>query len=156
MKRVFVCSPLRGPDGQPSETNIKLARLLMRAVFDTGHAPFVPHLLYPQVLSEATRDLDISFQANFAYLDVCDEVWAYAHDLTGCSKGMRAEFEYVMEWCSAEWLWMPPEFARVKLAHEHKQLTMTQHIAHCERCQRYTGLNSQRLCLECFAGGTPT
>lgn len=155
--RIYVCSPLRGADGQPSETNIKLARLLMRAVFDAGHAPFVPHLLYPQVLSESTVDLDKSFLANFAFLDVCDEIWVYAYDILNCSKGMAAEVAYADRpgFPAPVIRFMPPEFERVKLAHDHEQLNYTQHIAHCVKCERYTGLNSQRLCLECFAGGTP-
>jgi hypothetical protein len=147
---------LRGPDGQPAEQNIKLARLLMRAVFDAGHAPFVPHLLFPQVLSENEADLKRSFEANYRWLDVCDEVWVYADDELGLSRGMALEVKYVLGSASeAVVRFMPPEFEAVRAAFEHEQLTMIQHIAHCEQCQRYTGLNSQKLCLECFAGGTP-
>jgi hypothetical protein len=46
----------------------------MRAVFDAGHAPFTPHLLYPQVLSESPKDLAAAFAANYAFLDVCDRI----------------------------------------------------------------------------------
>lgn len=163
-QRVFVCSPLRGRDGQPTESNIKLARLLMKAVFDAGHAPFVPHLLYPQVLSESVTDLDLGFAANFAYLDVCDKMWVYANDYESCSFGMKREVLYVISMAEERvngqpvvrpvLVFMPTAFERVREAHEHEQLNMIQHIAHCAKCERYTGLNSQRLCLACFAGDT--
>lgn len=124
MRRVYVCSPLRGPDGQPSEANILLARRLMRAVFDAGHAPFVPHLLYPQVLTESEDDLKIAFAANFRFLYACEEVWVSARSLEDCSRGMRAEIEDVEKsratmpngqpyrpWPKV--IFMPPEFEKV-------------------------------------------
>ncbi len=160
--RIYVCSPLRGPDGQPSDRNIKLARKLMRAVFDAGHAPFAPHLLYPQVLSESPKDLAAAFAANYAFLDVCDEIWVYASGPDTCSKGMHAEVMYVLaaqlehglEAAPRIW-YMPPAFAAVKEDFEYELLNTTQRIAHCDKCSTYTGLNSQNLCLRCFAGGTP-
>lgn len=166
MKRVFVCSPLRGRDGQPAEENIALARLLMRAVFDAGHAPFVPHLLYPQVLTEAVGDLRIAFDANFAFLSVCDEIWVYAQELAGCSGGMRREVEFVEALNARAGLWppapiavrfMPPEFEAVasKLKAGFQRHVMTSHVGTCARCQEITGVNSQGLCLKCFADGTP-
>lgn len=95
MKRIYVCSRLRGPDGQPSQANIERARKLMRAVFDAGHAPFAPHLLYPQVLTESKEDLAVSFKANFAFLNTCSEIWVDAPHSGACSQGMQLEVAHV-------------------------------------------------------------
>lgn len=114
MKRIYVCSRHRGPDGQPSLANIERARKLMRAVFDAGHAPFAPHLLYPQVLSESPEDLKRAFEANYLYLDVCDELWVDAEDELHCSKGMAEEIRYVLASPTMQPIvFMPPEFAAV-------------------------------------------
>lgn len=120
MKRVFICSPLRGADGQPSEANIVLARRLMRAVFDAGHAPFVPHLLYPQVLTESPEDLAVAFGANFKFLYACEEVWIFARTREQCSGGMKLETDDVLKSQSLlphqnwpELLWMPPAFETI-------------------------------------------
>jgi hypothetical protein len=161
MKRVFVCSPLRGADGQPSEANVKLARKLMRAVFDAGHAPFVPHLLYPQVLTESEKDLTVAFAANLRFLNSCDEVWIYARTHAECSRGMLIEVTDVERGYLPglpqfpRLVWMPPEFERVKVDFEHELLTTTQTFGICTHCGKYNGLNSQRLCILCFSQGTP-
>lgn len=42
VKRIYVCSPLRGD----IEANQALARQLCKAVIDDGHAPFAPHILF--------------------------------------------------------------------------------------------------------------
>lgn len=91
--KIFVCSPLRGYDGEPSEANRGIARRLMKAVFDAGHSPFVPHLLYPQVLSESPDDLEKAFKANFAFLCCCDELWVFARKFEECSRGMKLEID---------------------------------------------------------------
>lgn len=179
MMRVFVCSPLRGPDGQPSEANRELARRLMRAVFDAGHAPFVPHLLYPQVLTESEGDLKAAFAANFAFLDICDETWVYADDLAGCSRGMRAEVEWVEQHnADAERRalkledenyheesqralesviaihFMPEPFKRVREALAADFSQKAGHLGTCGKCGSINNLNSQGICLPCFSGAT--
>lgn len=113
MRRVYVCSRLRGPDGQPLPANIERTKKLMRAVFDAGHAPFAPHLLYPQVLSESPLDLGRAFAANFAFLDTCDEVWVDARGFEECSTGMRVEVEHAQETGWAKVVFNPEEWQRV-------------------------------------------
>ncbi len=162
MKRVFVCSPLRGPDGQPSAENIALARRLMRAVFDAGHAPFVPHLLYPQVLSESEADRCVAFHANYRFMDVCDEVWIYARGLEACSTGMHIECTYVLSRPQGQrvprLVFMPPEFEAVRLvlAAEKAQAARPPPKQHCIVCQNLTEVNRSGECLPCFSAGSAT
>jgi len=160
--RVFVCSPLRGPDGQPSERNITLARKLMRAVFDAGHQPFVPHLLYPQVLSESEADLRVAFIANDAWLDVSDVIWVYARDIAGCSAGMKREVIKSQELAARHWetgrprlVWMPPPFAEVEAAMVKYDGETAVRIGECVQCHHMATLNRADRCLSCFAAGTP-
>lgn len=159
--RIFVCSPLRGPDGQPSEKNKHLARLLMKAVFDAGHAPFVPHLLYPQVLSESKEDLGRAFAANFAFLNVCDEMWIYAADKTGCSAGMLAEVEWAENSNRYAGLthnlvtlrFMPFPFETVR-AHLEAEKAINEATGTCANCGREAALNRARHCIDCFTSGS--
>lgn len=158
--RIFVCSPLRGPDGQPSEKNVLLARKLMRAVFDAGHQPFVPHLLYPQVLSESETDLQAAFAANFAWLDVSEELWVYGRSFEQCSNGMRREIMRALNsrrppsYEHARVVYMPPPFEEVEHALAIETLKgMLNGV--CEQCRLMGALNTQGLCLKCFAGGSP-
>lgn len=162
MSRIFVCSPLRGADGQPAPKKIELARKLMKAVFDAGHAPFAPHLLYPQVLSESEADLKAAFSANYAFLDVCDEIWVYAHTLDMCSRGMRAEVEYVAKRnLSLEGRppnlfspilvhWMPPAFAQVQREIEVENSTGA--YGTCSNCKQLRALGPSGRCYDCFCG----
>lgn len=158
--RIFVCSPLRGPDGQPSASNIAQARRLMRAVLDAGHSPFVPHLLYPQVLTESPDDLKRAFEANYAFLAVCDEIWVFAKDKAGCSKGMRAE----VEWCERqnaavpkdvalrpiEIRFMPEVFSDPFVPGQQSGLGV------CSQCSKPASLNHNGWCFDCFSEGSAT
>jgi hypothetical protein len=88
MKRIFVCSPYGG-----DPANQERARGYCKEVLDAGHAPFAPHLLYPQMLDDAdpaqrARGLAVGL----LYLAVCDEMWAYP-GLEGLTSGMRTEVE---------------------------------------------------------------
>lgn len=154
--KIFVCSPLRGPDGQPSEKNILLARKLMRAVFDYGHSPFVPHLLYPQVLSESMDDLGRAFAANYAFLDVCEEVWVWGRTFGDCSAGMQKEINRALSaphTAGQRVIYMPLPFEEV----EREMLDVsTVRVGACKQCSTVNGLNRQDICLKCFSGGTPT
>lgn len=154
--RIFVCSPLRGPDGQPSAENIALARRLMRAVFDAGHSPFVPHLLYPQVLTESPEDLKRAFEANYAFLGVCDEIWVFAKDLDSCSRGMRAEVEWrgkVAEERAYDGKdpivvrFMPEAFQAIHIPGKQSGL------GECAKCKKLGSLNHVGWCFDCFSGG---
>lgn len=88
-KLVFVCSRYRG-DTIHNCINVK--RICKKAI-DEGHAPFAPHLFYPQILDdqkEAERATGIS--CSLAFLEVCHEIWVYADE--GVSDGMKLEIEH--------------------------------------------------------------
>ncbi len=88
MKRVFIASPLRGD----IERNQRYARAALRDSLDRGEAPFVPHLLYDQVLDDAVPEQrQQAITAALAMLEACELLAVYA-DL-GISEGMRGEIE---------------------------------------------------------------
>lgn len=89
MQRVFVCSPFRGD----VEANVKYAQDAMLNCLARGEAPYVPHLLYTQVLNEDDpegRNLGLLVAKTF--LEVCDKLIVYND--RGISAGMRAEIDH--------------------------------------------------------------
>lgn len=89
MKRIFVCSPFR----EYEVIGTDLAKHLCKIIANAGHAPFAPHLLYPQFLNDNDlKQRDSGIQCGLAFLDVCDELWLYTRN--GISKGMRHEIQY--------------------------------------------------------------
>lgn len=87
MKRIFVCSPLRGDvDG-----NIANARRYCRFVASLGHLPYAPHLLFPQFLDdENPEERQAGIRMGLHELKNCDELWAFVTD-GALSEGMRQE-----------------------------------------------------------------
>jgi len=84
MKRIFVCSAYAGD----IEANTAKAIEYCRRVIAEGHAPFAPHLLYPQMLDESNpADRAKGIACGLAWLDVCDEMWVFGL----VSSGMRQE-----------------------------------------------------------------
>lgn len=86
MKRVFVCSPLRGDRG-------KYSRYLEAALTDSwrrGEAPFAPHAMYPHYLNDECRtQRELGIYSGLAWLE-CAELVAVYIDL-GISDGMARE-----------------------------------------------------------------
>jgi hypothetical protein len=92
MKTVFVCSAYGG-----SEANLVLARDYCRFVFDTGCAPFAPHLIYPQMLDDSfEQEREFGIKAGLEFLQVCDEMWVFVKDGI-ISKGMQKEINHANE-----------------------------------------------------------
>jgi hypothetical protein len=84
MKRIFVCSAFAGD----IMANITKAQEYCRRVIDEGHAPFAPHLLYPQMLDEANpADRAKGIACGLAWLEFCDEMWVFSK----VSDGMQQE-----------------------------------------------------------------
>lgn len=79
---VYVCSPFAAdPEG-----NTVKARRYGRFAVDSGTIPVIPHLMYPQFMSEKTeRELAMHF--NMVLLRKCQEVWVFGEP----SEGMKAE-----------------------------------------------------------------
>lgn len=75
MKRVFICSPYEGDIPR----NVALACRLAQAALQEDAAPFVPHLLYPQIVTTASSTArEQAGLCGLEYLPFCDEVWVYA------------------------------------------------------------------------------
>ena len=84
-KIIFICSPYAGD----IDINTQRARRYGRFAILKNAIPFIPHLLYPQLLDdndEGERALGISM--GIEVLSVCDEVWVFGDRI---SKGMEAE-----------------------------------------------------------------
>ena len=84
---VFVCSPFASDIPGNTELAKKLCLLALRA----GYAPWAPHLLYPQIITEKERALGIA--CGCAWLAQADEVWVWAWGPKDCSSGMQVELE---------------------------------------------------------------
>lgn len=97
MKRVFAISPFRGNTPAERMRNEATARIFCRAIIDAGHAPFAPHLLYPQLeLSEEPVDRERGMSAGKGWLLVCHEVWVLGRPKTW-STGMCDEIEVALD-----------------------------------------------------------
>lgn len=71
MKRIFICSPYRGDIQANTARALELCRFVLRA----GHAPFAPHLFYPQMLDDGDQEQRAAgIAAGMAWLDACDAV----------------------------------------------------------------------------------
>ena len=87
MKRIFVASPYAGD----VEANVALARRLCMEVVQAGHAPFAPHLLYPQFLDDGQRlEREVGLRAGLTFLASCDEVWCWSRVTSGLSVEIQA------------------------------------------------------------------
>ena len=85
---IYVASPLSGD----VEKNIEYAREACRAVMDSGHAFFAPHLLYPSFLDDTVpEERKLGMDMGLAVLENCDELWAFGPRI---SAGMAAEIEH--------------------------------------------------------------
>ena len=92
MKRVFVCSPLRGD----IEKNIEQARELCAEAVRRGYASFAPHVFYTQFLDDSIEEeRNTGMKAGFAFLEACDEIWVYTKN--GISEGMQKEIDFCKE-----------------------------------------------------------
>lgn len=91
-RTVYLASPLSAPNQEGIERNQAYARAAMRDSLGRGEAPFVPHLLYTQVLDD-TRPLEreAGMRAGTAVLLQCDALVAYID--RGISRGMQAEID---------------------------------------------------------------
>lgn len=97
-RRIFICSPFRveptsAPfaDAAKRVENRQNAIELCKRALEQGHAPFAPHLFYPQLLDDnKLTDRQLGLDAGLSWLVEADEVWA----LRGVvSEGMRGELD---------------------------------------------------------------
>ena len=84
MRKVFICSPLRGN----IKGNQKKARAYAREAILAGYLPIVPHIYFTQFLNEEDeneRKLGINLGMELA--KECDEMWIYGKP----TEGMKLE-----------------------------------------------------------------
>jgi len=90
MKKVYICSPLRGN----YEYNIQQAKKYCREALFEGYIPIAPHIYFTQFLDD-TNDTErrLGMKCGIELLDMCDELWVYGEP----SEGMKMEIEYFEE-----------------------------------------------------------
>ena len=87
MKLIYVASPYAGD----IKKNMEYAKQACRAVMESGHAFFAPHLLYPAVLNDAVQEeRQAGMDMGLTMLFRCDELWVFGPHI---SSGMQAEIE---------------------------------------------------------------
>ena len=87
MKKVYICSPLRGN----YEYNIEQAIKYCREASLDGHNPIAPHLYYPRFLDDTqAEERALGMKCGIELLDMCEELWVYGEP----SEGMKKEIEY--------------------------------------------------------------
>ena len=88
MKKVYICSPLKGD----IENNIIKARGYCRDVlFNYGCIPIAPHIYFTQFLDDTKETERLTgMKAGMELLPMCDEIWVYGTP----SEGMKAEIDW--------------------------------------------------------------
>lgn len=91
MKKIFVCSPLRGD----FEKNRQLAELYCRIVALKRHLPIAPHVYFTRFLYDSVnKERCLGITMGFYLLEICDELWAFIDSPDDISEGMQKEIEY--------------------------------------------------------------
>lgn len=118
MRRVYVCSPLRGLNGFTTAGNIAFATKLCEVATRAGYAAFAPHVFYPIFLDDSVlKDHQTGMQAGLAWLRVSDELWVYAEEEVDCSDGMKREIEFANKLnIPPTVIWMPPVWKQISRA----------------------------------------
>lgn len=89
--KIFISSPLGGSPEVPFENKLNIARAMCKYAFGRGHAPFAPHLMYPQFMEDSNPTHRIlSISAGIEFLKDCDEIWIY--EGLPMSEGMMLEY----------------------------------------------------------------
>jgi len=91
MRKVFICSPFRADSLAQEQANLEYARQLCLYAIKEGYAPFAPHLLYPQFLSETPENRELGINAGKEFMKACDEFWFGVKH--GLSEGMADEIQ---------------------------------------------------------------
>ncbi len=86
MKKIFICSPLRGD----IENNIKKAKEYSRQVAIKGNIPITPHIYFTEFLDEnKERERQLGIDMGIELLKLCDEMYVYGEP----TEGMKQEIE---------------------------------------------------------------
>ena len=86
MKKIYICSPLRGD----YEKNIENAIQYCREVIREGHKPICPHIYYTRFLDDTNpKERELGMKYGLMDLEDCDMVYVYGKP----SEGMKAEIK---------------------------------------------------------------
>ncbi len=88
MKKIYVCSPLRGD----IDKNIENARQYSRLVVKEGHIPVTPHIYFTQFLDDTNpEERKLGTEMGLTLLLGCHELWVFGSII---SEGMRNEINH--------------------------------------------------------------
>lgn len=92
MKRIFVCSALRGD----IEINIQNAQKYCRWVAnECGAVPIAPHLIFPQFLDDSNeKERQLGIEMGLDLLCGCSELWYFGEIVT---QGMVTEINEALK-----------------------------------------------------------
>jgi hypothetical protein len=83
MKKVFVCSPLRGE----YEKNFKKAVGYSRKIALGGKIPITPHIYFTQFLNDKSKkERDLGIKMGCELLKLCDEIAVFGKPTSGMKK----------------------------------------------------------------------
>ena len=87
MKKVYVCSPLRGKVCE----NLTDVKKYARYVLLCGAAPVVPHYYAFSLNDNDRKEREIGMKAGKSLLWYCDELWVFGEVVT---EGMQSEISF--------------------------------------------------------------
>ena len=92
MRKIYICSPLRGNVGRNIENARRYARYVVRRC---GAIPVAPHLYFTRFLNDdSPEEREFGIQAGLELLRMCEVVWVFGTKIT---EGMRREIEFARE-----------------------------------------------------------
>ncbi|XVG95379.1 DUF4406 domain-containing protein [Eubacteriales bacterium KG127] len=83
---VYICAPYSGD----KESNIKRAIKYAEAAYKNGAIPVTPHLLFPFMNDEDTKQREDALFMDIILLGKCQELWVFGSEIT---EGMKKELE---------------------------------------------------------------
>lgn len=87
MRKIYVCSPLRGN----VQKNIVMANLYSRFVYEKGYMPIAPHCIYTQFLDDKSKkERKDGMRMGLELMWVVQELWVFGYNIT---EGMQKEIE---------------------------------------------------------------
>ena len=99
MKKVYICSPVKGDQDDPMimRDNIARAALYSETVFRLGYLPICVHVYLEAAtgLNEANSpgDRDAAIRLGLEMLVLCDELWVFGVKPGKESRGMKNEIK---------------------------------------------------------------
>lgn len=91
MKKVYICSPLRGD----YETNTAKAVQYSREAALSGVLPITPHIYFTRFLNdEISEEREIGLQAGLELLSACDEIRVFGTPTAGMAVEIRYAWEH--------------------------------------------------------------